>query len=540
LISWWRGEGTGLDSWGNNHGTVMGGGIFTTAMVGRGFYFNGSGDDWIALPPDMFPMPTSGTGNTPFSFEVWFSTTASGVILGQQDQAPFDTALGGNVAALYVGTNGLLYAEMFWGADNPLVSTNVVANGVFHHVVVTYDGTTEILYLDGAPIGSTAFSQVAYATNYFYQIGTGWSDDWPATPQGWFPFNGTIDEPSYYGRALSASEVLALYQSGSAGKCAPFTGPALAHRYNFNEPAGSMMATDSISRSHGLLLFATTTAPYTNGTPDGSGFTGNGKLVLNGTSGYVSFPPRMISWLSNATFEAWVSWNGPVDSDWQRVWDFGFNDKGTNASGFGTNYIIFSPSRGGTRLMGFEETIANPFGDQPDPNAVILYGNNQMPIGQEIYIALTYDPLNGSSKLYLNGNLVSSTNRTLNAMKNFTDYNNWLGRSQWERDPFYNGAYDEFRIWDGVLSAQDIANHYAAGPNEQFTLIRPTLFITRAANQMVISWYTNQAEGFQLESTVSLKTPNWQPVTNAPIYTNGANQVKVSATGAAGYYRLKQ
>ena len=248
----------------------------------------------------------------------------------------------------------------------------------------------------------------------------------------------------------------------------------------------------------------------------------------------------MISWLSNATFEAWVSWNGPVDSDWQRVWDFGFNDKGRNASGFGTNYIIFSPSRGGTRLMGFEETIANPFGTELDPNAVILYGNNQMPIGQEIYIALTYDPLNGSSSLYLNGNFVSSTNRTLNPLKNFTDYNNWLGRSQWERDPFYNGQYDEFRIWDGVLSAQDIANHYAAGPDEQFAFIRPTLFVTRASNEIVVSWYTNHADGFQLQSSPSLIAPNWQTVTNTSSFTNGASQVKVPAIGAAGYYRLKQ
>jgi hypothetical protein len=301
-----------------------------------------------------------------------------------------------------------------------------------------------------------------------------------------------------------------------------------------------MMATDTISRSHGLLLFATTNAPYTNGTSDGSGFTGSGKLVLRGTNGYIGFPPRMISWLSNATFEAWVSWNGPSDSDWQRIWDFGFSDRGTNASGFGTNYIIFSPSRGGTRQIGFEETIANPFGTQPDPNAVILYGNNQMPIGQEIYIALTYDPLNGSSSLYLNGNLVSSTNRTLNPMKNFTDYNNWLGRSQWERDPFYNGEYDEFRIWDGVLSAQDIANHYAAGPNEQFTLIRPYLFITHAANQLFITWYTNHADGFQLESAVSLKAPNWQAVTNAPTFTNGTSQVRVAVPSAAAFYRLKK
>ena len=49
------------------------------------------------------------------------------------------------------------------------------------------------------------------------------ADGWPATPGGWYPFNGIVDEASLYARALTASEVTSLFQAGSAGKCAPST-----------------------------------------------------------------------------------------------------------------------------------------------------------------------------------------------------------------------------------------------------------------------------------------------------------------------------
>ncbi len=538
LISWWRGEGNGLDAQGINHGTVMGGGGFTNAMVGRGFVFSGSGDDYIGLPPNLFPMPSSGLGNAPFSFEAWFKTTAGGVILGQQDEAPFDPPPSGNVSALYVGTNGILYAQMFWGADEPLQSPGVVANGAFHHVAVTYDGTTEVLYLDGTAIGATAFSQEGYSEIYFYQIGTGWSDGWPATPGGWYPFTGIVDEPSLYDRALSASEVAALFHAGAAGKCAPPGGPALVHRYSFNEAAGSQMAMDSVSGSHGALVFAASNPPYTNGAPDGSGFTGSGRLALQGTNGYVSLPPRMISWLSNATFEAWVTWYGPSTSVWQRVWDFGYNNAGTNASGIGTNYLIFSPCRGGTELMGFEETTVNPFGSDSDPNSIVLTGSNRLLLGQQVYVAVTYDPPNNLCQLFLNGSLISSATKPLNPMNHFTDYNNWLGRSQWTRDPFFNGEYDEFRVWDGVLSAQEIASHYAAGPDEQFVRVRPYLFLTRSGSDLLISWYTNYSSGFQLQTAAAL-SGNWVSVTNAVTVTNTSYQVRIPTGPTAAFYRLK-
>jgi hypothetical protein len=539
IVSWWRGEGTGLDAVGINQGTVMGGGGFALGKVGRAFSFSGSGDDFIGLPVNLFPMPKLDQhGNAPFSFETWFKTTASGVIFGQQDQPPFNTVLSGNVAALYVGTNGLLYAEFFWGAENPLQSTNRVADGVFHHVAVTHDGTQQILYLDGAVVGSQSFTQTGYANDYFYQIGTGWSDGWPETPGGWFPFTGLIDEPSFYSRALTSTEVRALYQAGSAGKCAPPDVPALVHRYSFNHAAGEQTVTDSISGSHGILYYANSSAPWTNGTPDGSDFTGTGTLRLNGTSGYVGLTPRLVSWFSNATFEAWIKWYGPATSVWQRVWDFGSSNGGTNAAGNGTNYVIFTPALGGTELPGFEETTVDPFGTEIDPDALILPGQGKFPLSQEVYVAVTYEPAAGTARMYFNGALVSSTNKSLNPLIVMTDYNNWLGRSQWTRDPFFNGEYNEFRIWDGALTAQDIANHYAAGPDQQFVRVRPYLWIQRGSNEINISWFTNYAEGFALQRTWNPGSTSWTAVTNLPVVTNGSYVVTINATNGPGFYRL--
>jgi hypothetical protein len=34
---------------------------------------------------------------------------------------------------------------------------------------------------------------------------------------------------------------------------------------------------------------------------------------------------------------------------------------------------------------------------------------------------------------------------------------NWIGRSQFANDPYFNGLVDDFRIYRGALSAMEIA-----------------------------------------------------------------------------------
>jgi len=82
LAHWWRGEGNGFDTISIQDGVLIGGVQFGVGKVGTGFSFSGSGDDYIALPQNLFPMPDSGAGTDPFSFEVWSQTTVGGAILG--------------------------------------------------------------------------------------------------------------------------------------------------------------------------------------------------------------------------------------------------------------------------------------------------------------------------------------------------------------------------------------------------------------------------------------------------------------------------
>jgi hypothetical protein len=204
---------------GTNNATLENGASYAPGEVGLAFSLSGS-NSYVALPNNFFPYPTTGTSAQPFTFEVWFNTTSGGVIFGQQAGPPYGS-LTGMVPGLYVGTDGELRAEMFWsGSGAPLTSTSTVTNGLFHHAAVTYDGSDEVLYLDGAAVASTSlFTQTAYASTYYYQFGTGYTKGWPGGNGSWYQFDGLIDEPSLYSRALTAQEVLTIYQAGSAGKC---------------------------------------------------------------------------------------------------------------------------------------------------------------------------------------------------------------------------------------------------------------------------------------------------------------------------------
>jgi hypothetical protein len=541
LAHWWRGEGNGFDTISIQDAVLIGGVQFTAGKVGTGFLFSGSGDDYIALAQNIFPMPTAGEGTGPFSFEVWFQTTVGGVILGQQDLPPFNSDLGGYVPAIYVGTNGLLYVQMFWGAEAQMVTTNTVNDGQFHQVVVSYDGSVENLYLDGLAIGTMPFVQQGYASLYYYELGTGYTGGWDGTPGEWFPFTGALDEASLYSRPLTPAEVATLFTSGAAGKCAPpGAGLVLRHRYSFDGASSSQSVVDSIRGANGFLVYTSPDPPYTNGLPDGSGFTGDGTLNLAGDRGCVWLPPRLVSSLSNFTVEAWVTWNGPATNVWQRVFDFGISDRGTNANGIGTNYVIFTPARGGNGLPGFEETTVNPFGSVADPEALVLTGPEPMPIGQEVYLAITYDPLGSSTRLYLNGSLANASSNTVNPSGQFMDYSDWLGRSQWQRDPLFGGSYDEFRIWEGVLNDQEIASHFAAGPNQQFVTARPVLSMLPVPNGVMLSWPADGTADYQLETAAAPTAVAWAAVTSGITTTNGSYRAFLPTTAASAFYRLRR
>jgi hypothetical protein len=217
LISLYRGEGNASDALGAHNGTAVGGVTYVPGKVGQAFNFDGS-TGVVNLPNNLLVYPTSGTSTRPLSFATWFNTTAGGVILGQHGAV--DT---GYVPAVYVGTDGKLYAGMFWnGIGHPVVSAGAVNNGLWHEVAVTYNGASETVYLDGAAIATEPFTQTAYdASGYSYTLGSGTAsstDGWPAAPSpthSLYRFKGQVDEPAFYNRALSATDVQRIFTVGN-------------------------------------------------------------------------------------------------------------------------------------------------------------------------------------------------------------------------------------------------------------------------------------------------------------------------------------
>ena len=108
---------------------------------------------------------------------------------------------------------GLVSLEMGPGTHFSMTQ-KMVADGQWHQVVATFDGTDELLYVDGSPDGKPVHwkkGEKLGATDFNLVIGCNRSnlkeEDLGTS------FRGLIDEPMMWNRALSTNEIAFLYQS---------------------------------------------------------------------------------------------------------------------------------------------------------------------------------------------------------------------------------------------------------------------------------------------------------------------------------------
>jgi glucose/arabinose dehydrogenase/type 1 glutamine amidotransferase len=311
--------------------------------------------------------------------------------------------------------------------------------------------------------------------------------------------NGTIGNFNYF--VLTA-----------IGSNAP---PALAHRYSFEGTAGSTFIADSVGTAHGTLL-------------GGGALTGDGKLNLLGGNGFVDLPNGIISSLSNVTLEAWLTWNG--GAAWQRIFDFGSNSGGENSQGTGLTYLALTPRNSGN-VFRFAVTT-NSGGGEISANASQMLATNQ-----QVHVAVVYDFLAGISELFLNGQHIANGIAGI-PLNQINDVNVWLGKSQWN-DPYFNGQFDEFRIYNGALSDAQIAASYVAGPDALFGSL-PKLTVQFSGTSVKLSWPLS-APGFALEQSAAIGgLAVWSSVTNSAVLQNGQHMVTLSASNTARFFRLRR
>lgn len=192
----------------------------------RAATFNGTTSD-VSLPKNTGNDTDSG------AVSLWFKTSAGPGVLYSYASQPIGSgqAAGSYTPSIYVGSDGKLNAE-FWysGGINPIVTTASVADGKWHHVVLSAAGNSQTLFLDNAKVGSRSGtvsikSATAFGKNQvFNYLGTGYlGGDWPDNPHhsttepDGYPayFNGSIADAAFYNRPLVAADVGALYSYGT-------------------------------------------------------------------------------------------------------------------------------------------------------------------------------------------------------------------------------------------------------------------------------------------------------------------------------------
>jgi hypothetical protein len=87
------------------------------------------------------------------------------------------------------------------------IVTSTVTAGSWQHLVMTFDGTTFILYRNGNSVASAAVAGNIVATTAVLSLG---SKD---ASGGWY--DGRLDEATLYNKVLTPAQALADYQRGA-------------------------------------------------------------------------------------------------------------------------------------------------------------------------------------------------------------------------------------------------------------------------------------------------------------------------------------
>jgi hypothetical protein len=238
LIGWWPGEGEGQDLAGGNNGSLVNGATFATGMVGQGFQFNGDRAGVVLSNSAALHLQD-------FTIEAWLqraSTTIASFYPGGGEIFGFGYA----GYCLGMVDDGSLFLTKV-GIDN-VTLVNGITDTAFHHVAVTKSGTNVAFYIDGQ-----GFQMPPYQTFYEFSsppaIGARGDNLLNS-------FLGVIDEVSLYDRSLTASEILSLYNAGSAGKCTSPTAPTITVQpTNQNAFAGANVTFAVLAAGSPTLVF---------------------------------------------------------------------------------------------------------------------------------------------------------------------------------------------------------------------------------------------------------------------------------------------
>jgi hypothetical protein len=444
IVGWWKGDGTAVDAVAGNNGTLVNAG-YTNGVVGPAFAFD----------PENYPYGTY-TGvqiadspayvlTNALTIEGWVRPRGDGYFIffrgdHRPGTDPYTLAMqGNNILGFFISDEN----------GNGASVTTPLVYGAWVHLAATYDGSTGTmsLYTNGVLAAQTVTGVRPFgllAAGQSPGVGIGNLNDGGNN----FPFHGDIDEIALYDRALTASEIAAIYNAGSAGKCAPSDCTPV--------PAGLVAwwpgednLYDRVGTNNGI---ASPALSYTNGEVETA-------CAMNSSNAYFHVPasPALnVGQGDGFTIEAWI--NPSSVNGLQPIVEW--NDEIAQAVGI-QFWIGQHPWDQGVLCANFLDSAGNNYLQVLSPSGTLVANIWQ-------HVAVTYDRASHVIKLYVNGAVIAQSVWSGDVPQ--TGYNFWVGRRPedcgggcWTDGTYLSGPLDELSLYNRALATNEIAAIYNAG-----------------------------------------------------------------------------
>ena len=416
-------------------------------------------------------------GNVPFTVEAWVKSSSGAT------QGIFSIGVASPSQLVELGLLGYTPTLRIIHGWNDFGSTPLSLNA-WHHVAATFDGSNEILYLDGSAVESRV-TTINFQNMSGFRIGT--------LING-YPFNGQMDEVAIYNRSLSASEIYQHYNSGQhymgmvsvccvdndgdgygiAGTNAgctyqgvdcddsnPGINPGATETCNGIDdncdgnvdtilggyPAGMVGYWTFDNQSNVGKDSVNSNDATNNGATWASGKVG-GALSFDGSSSYVSLPSAAGKITENHTVEFWMKSSGPTGYNF--IFNREYRTGGGNGNGF---YDLYWSSISPYNLVADSWVIVNGGWQNATVAAPSSYAD-----GNWHHVVMT--KAGATIGLYVDSSLIGTASNP-NLYYPDPPTNFYLGRTR--TGYYWPGMLDEVAIYNRTLTQQEIQQHFSLG-----------------------------------------------------------------------------
>lgn len=385
-------------------------------FVGGSLYLDGSST--LEALSGLFPSGVP-TGNSAFTIAVWekagASCPANGGFVGWGDNASGE--------ANDLRLNGLNSVDDYWFANDFTVSDLGVnpLDGNWHAIAVTWDGTTETMYVDGVSVGTrTPTTPNVQAANFI--VGKTTAD---------VDFQGCIQNLLIANVALTAAQI-ASYQTGFTTFTPPNTNAVVSYKANAitGVSSGSKLATWDDSSGNG-----------NNATQTVSG--NQPTYVTNAMSGLpvVRF---------NSADSTYMSFARPVSNDFTMTFVY------QSSQGIGTGTQFY---QGAGLVNGEVAGVTDDFGTSLNTNGYLLAGTGNPDTtitsgtgfndGRPHVVTFERTMSTGALALYVDGTQVSTGT---GGTQSLTAPSQLVLGAQQTLNNYLSGDIAEVQIFDTALS----------------------------------------------------------------------------------------